>query len=29
MIKVTRDKEGNFLIQDMFFLDENIYDKLK
>lgn len=29
MIKVTKDKEGNFLIQDMFLLDDNIYDKLK
>jgi hypothetical protein len=29
MIKVTRNQEGEFLIQDIFLLDENIYDKLK
>ena len=29
MIKISRDKEGNFLIQDMFLLDKNIHDKLK
>ena len=29
MIKITQDKKGNFLIQDMFLLDKNIYDKLK
>ncbi|MBU5314618.1 hypothetical protein KQI38_21570 [Tissierella carlieri] len=29
MVKVTRNKEGEFLIQDMFLLNEDIYDKLK
>ncbi|MGF7059698.1 hypothetical protein [Brassicibacter mesophilus] len=29
MIKVTRNREGEFLIQDMFLLDEDIYEKLK
>lgn len=29
MIKVTQNQEGKFLIQDMFLLDESIYDKFK
>ena len=29
IIKIVQDKKGDFLIQDMFLLDENIHDKLK
>lgn len=29
MLKLTENRQGKFLIQDMFFLDESIFERLK